>query len=84
MGPTPLLCTPAPVAMVGSGTAQGGVGILKSPWPWGLERCIEKNLCQRGGGRGTWPAGWEKAKRTVQPIQKEVMGPCQTTQPFLF
>lgn len=90
-GPSPLLQISAPTlqgvaAVVGSGTAHGGVGIVKNLWPWESERCTEKNLCQGrgGGGRETWPAGWEKAKHTVQPIQNEVVGACQTTQPFLF
>lgn len=47
-----LLCISSPVAVVGSGTAQGGAGAAKSPWPWGLESCREKNLCQRGVGGG--------------------------------
>lgn len=51
-GPSPLPCTSAPVAVVGSGTAQGGAGAVKSPWPWGLESCREKNLCPRGVGGG--------------------------------
>lgn len=54
MGPGPLHRTSTPVAVVGSGIAQGGVGTgtVESPWPWGLERCIGKNLCQRGDGGG--------------------------------
>lgn len=69
------------VAMVGSETAHGGMDIVKNPWPWGSERCIEKHLCQRrdGGGKPGQQTGKKPNTHYSQfRIRSEVVGACQT------